>query len=158
AYIDEIRRRGGVAVCPMCGSMGSGTLDHVLPKTTHASFAVFGLNLVPACKCNSLRGADLTGNNAGERILHPYFDDILGQRLLAGRFEDLGPAPRISLRLLLAAGHPQYAAVDFHVDNVVKRTQIKDYLHRSWCRLVGGPGRTTVELRHDPPTRAALVQ
>lgn len=158
AYIDEIRSRGGVAVCPMCGSMGSGTLDHVLPKTSHAAFAIFGLNLVPACKCNSLRSTALTGPNPGERVLHPYFDDILGQRLLAGRFEDLGPAPQVSLRILLPAGHALLPAVRFHVENVVERTQVRDYLRRSWCRLIGGPGRTTVELRSDPPTRDALAE
>ena len=158
AYIDEIRRMGGAEPCPMCGSLSGGTLDHVLPQTSHPEFAIFGPNLVPACKCNVLRGTALIGPNPGERILHPYFDDVLRQRVLAARFEDPGPAPRISLRLLLNPGHPQYAAVRFHVEKIVKRTQVADHLHRSWVKLVGGPKRHITEFRENPPTRAALVQ
>jgi len=36
---------------------------------------------VPACKCNSKRSTLLIGPNPGERILHPYYDDVLGERL-----------------------------------------------------------------------------
>lgn len=146
----------GINTCPMCGSMHSGTLDHVLPKTLHPAFAVFGLNLVPACKCNTLRSTALTGPNAGERILHPYFHDVLGERILAARFDDLGPVPRVSLQLLLDAVHPNYAGVLFHVKNVVERTQIMDYLRKLWNILISRPSRLNTDLRHNPATREAL--
>jgi len=50
-------------------------------KTDFPAFAIFGRNLVPACKCNSKRSTLLIGPNPGERILHPYYDDVLGERL-----------------------------------------------------------------------------
>jgi hypothetical protein len=157
-YIKEIRRRGGVSTCPMCGSMHSGTLDHVLDKDGYPAFAIFGLNLVPACKCNSLRGTALIGPNPGERILHPYFDDVLAERILAARFEDLGLIPRVSLRVLLDPADPRYAGVRFHVRNVVERTQITDYLRRQWTMLIKRPSRLTTDLRHDPSTLDALKE
>lgn len=158
AYIDEIRERSGASTCPMCGSTGCGTLDHVLPKASHPAFAIFGLNLVPACDCNLRRGTALLGPNPGERILHPYFDDILSQRLLAAHITDLGPVPSISLRLLLPPAHPQHAAVSFHVKRVVERTHIKGHLRRLWTKLIKRPGNLTTNLRVDPLTRADLAQ
>lgn len=156
AHIRQIRRESGVATCPMCGAPGCGTLDHILPKTSHPAFAVFGQNLVPACKCNSLRGEALVGPDHGERILHPYFDDVLSQRLLVAQFAELGPVPRVSVRLLLAPAHPQHAAAAFHVRSVVERTQVRDHLRRTWGKLVKAPSLITPELRDDPPTKAAL--
>lgn len=149
-YIKTIRQKSGVLTCPMCGAPGCGTLDHVLPKATHAAFAVFGLNLVPACKCNSLRSTTLTGPNPGERVLHPYFDKVLARRLVVARFDDLCPVPRVTLRLLLPATHCRYAAVRFHLENVVMRTQVLDHLHRRWVSLLRRPGSLTVLLRSNP--------
>lgn len=71
--------------CPMCGSLHSGTLDHIFPQSDYPEFAVFSRNLVPACKCNSKRQNDLLGDGQGERILHPYYDVCLGERLLSAR-------------------------------------------------------------------------
>lgn len=156
-YINEIRERSGVNTCPMCGSMHCGTLDHVMPKGGHPAFAIFGVNLVPACKCNVLRSTALTGETASERVLHPYFDDVLAERLLAARFDDLGPVPRISLRIALVADHADFAAVAFHAKVVVGRTQVRDYLSKTWVKFVRRPSSVVPELRHDPATRADLV-
>lgn len=156
-HIKEIRKRSGISCCPMCGSMHAGTLDHVLPKANYPAFSIFGINLVPACKCNGLRGIALTGNNAGERVLHPYFDDILGERILSAQFEDLGRVPRVSLRLLISAEHPSYAGVCFHVKSVVEKTQIKDYLRRSWGILIKRPSHVAAGLRHNPLTQEDLA-
>lgn len=158
AYIDEIRARSDANTCSMCGSFHSGTLDHVLPKIDHAAFAIFGGNLVPACKCNGLRSTALTGPNPGERILHPYFDDILRERLLVARFEDLGAVPKISLALLLAPADPHYAAARFHVENVVERTSIVRHLSKSWSKLIRRPSLTSSDLRSDPQSAAELAQ
>lgn len=158
AHIDQIRSQSGVKTCPMCGSMYSGTLDHVLPKTSFASFAIFGPNLVPACQCNTLRSTTLIGPNPGERILHPYFDDILRERLLAAQFEDLGRVPRVSVQLLLKPTHPSHAGAQFHLQNVVGRTQVADWVRNLWSKLVLKPGNVIRDLRQNPDSREQLVQ
>ena len=101
AHITKMRESTEHLVCPMCGSMHSGTLDHYLPKNGYPIFSVFSKNLVPACKCNSKRSETLLGANPGERVLHPYFDDCLGERLVRARFEDLGEVPRVSVVLMI---------------------------------------------------------
>lgn len=155
-HIDRIREESDANCCPMCGSFHSGTLDHLLPKTSYPVFAIFGRNLVPACKCNSLRTAELTGV-ADERILHPYFDDVLCERLFVARFEEPGLTPRITLRPLLAPGHPQAASVRFHMANVVERTSILRYLGTSWTNLLRRPSLAAAELCDAPPSRQALA-
>jgi hypothetical protein len=156
AYIDYLREETDADCCPMCGSFHSGTLDHVLPKTDYPVFAIFSRNLVPACKCNSKRTTLLVGPNPGERILHPYFDDILRERLFVARFDDLGRAPRITLRLLLDAHDPNFAAVRFHIANVVARTSILRHTRSSWTNLLRRPSLTAAELRNAPASRQEL--
>lgn len=156
AYINRIRDESDADCCPMCGSFHSGTLDHLLPKTDYAEFAIFSRNLVPACKCNSKRAALLIGPNPGERILHPYFDDILRERLFVARFDDLGWVPRITLRPLLNAHDPNFAAVRFHMANVVERTSILRHVRKSWMKLLRRPSLTAAELRNAPASRQVL--
>lgn len=155
-HIDRIREESDANCCPMCGSFHSGTLDHLLPKADYPVFAIFGRNLVPACKCNSKRTELVTGA-ADERILHPYFDDVLRDRLFVARFEEPGLAPRITLRPLLAPGHPQAAAVRFHMANVVERTSILRYLRTSWTNVLRRPSLAAAELRNAPASRQALA-
>lgn len=156
-HIDRIREESDANCCPMCGSFHSGTLDHLLPKKEYPVFAIFGRNLVPACKCNSKRTNQLTGTNLSERILHPYFDDILRERLFVAHFEDFGLAPRITLRSVLDPAGPDAAAVRFHIRNVVERTSILRYLRTSWNNLLRRPSLAAADLRDAPATRQMLL-
>ena len=155
-HINCIREESDANCCPMCGSFHSGTLDHLLPKSDHPVFAIFSRNLVPACKCNSTRTDRLTGS-ASERILHPYFDDVLRERLFTARFEELGPVPRITLRPLLDSAHPEAAAVLFHIANVVEQTSILRHLRTNWNNMMRRPSIAASELRNAPSSRQALV-
>jgi len=157
AHIKTIRRDAAPRSCPMCGSLHSGTIDHFLDKHGHPAFAVFSPNLVPACKCNSLRGPQLIGQNAGERLLHPYFDGVLTERIVAARFTDLGPAPQVETRVVLDSQHPNYAAARFHHDNVVARTAILGYLAGRWAKLILKPGLVVHNLKRNPTDRDNLV-
>lgn len=157
-HIVRIREESEANCCPMCGSFHSGTLDHLLPKAGYPVFAIFGRNLVPACKCNSKRTNLLTGANPNERILHPYFDDILRERLLVAHFEEIGLVPRIILRPTLDLGNPLAAAVHFHIENVVKRTSIQRHLRTSWINLLRRPSLAAAELRVAPASRHVLEQ
>jgi len=139
SHISEMRESTEHLICPMCGSMHSGTLDHYLPKNGFPIFSVFSKNLVPACKCNSKRNETLVGDNPGERVLHPYFDDCLGERLLSARFEDLGEIPRVSLVLLISDTHPLHSAIAFHVRSIIQRSAIVKYLADRWSSLYRKP-------------------
>ncbi|WP_124597704.1 hypothetical protein [Burkholderia sp. Bp8963] len=138
-YITTLRLDAEQRVCPMCGSMHRGTLDHLLPKENYAAFSIFSQNLIPACKCNVRRGQTVIGAGQGERILHPYFDDCLAERLIAARFEDLAMVPRISLRILLEREHPRYSAVAFHVEKIVSTSAILEYVKDKWVQLCQKP-------------------
>lgn len=157
-HITLLRETTEHLACPMCGSLHRGTLDHLLPQDSHAAFAVFSPNLVPACKCNSKRQEVLIGTNANERILHPYFDDCLAERLIAPQFEDLGPVPRVMLRLLVNNTHPEYAAINFHFCHIVKRTAITQYIRDKWIDLCRKPSLVVRALKHNPPTLEALQE
>lgn len=153
-HITEMRESTEHLVCPMCGSMHSGTLDHYLPKNGFPIFSVFSKNLVPACKCNSKRKETLLGANPGERVLHPYFDDCLGERLVSARFEDLGEVPRVSVVLMISNTHPQHSAINFHVQSIIKRTAVVRYLADRWSSLFRKPSRVVRAFAENIATQA----
>lgn len=156
-YIKSIRENSDWNTCPMCGSMHSGTLDHFFDKEQHPAFAIFSPNLVPACKCNSLRDACLTGDCPEERLLHPYFDAILNDRLVAARFADLGETPQVETRIILDHEHPSYAAAKFHHDKIVARTAIVRYLISRWSMLLRRPSLVVPDLKNNPVDHDDLV-
>ncbi len=78
--------------CPLCGQRTVSTLDHHLPKTKFPALAVTPTNLVPACKdCNKAKDARIAGT-ADEQTLHPYYDDIDGDRWLRAQVVHSSPA------------------------------------------------------------------
>lgn len=157
-FIDKLRLDGEVKTCPMCGSAGGGTLDHFMPKADYPCFSIFGMNLVPACKCNLLRTNVLSlPAHPGARLLHPYYDDILRERLLRARFRDLGPVPKVTLHGMLDAAHPFRNAVDFHLTQVVRRTRVKEWIAVEWSKLVLKPSLVIRALKANPGSRAELV-
>ncbi len=156
AHITEMRDSTEHLLCPMCGSMHSGTLDHYLPKNGFPIFSVFSKNLVPACKCNSKRKETLLGANPGERVLHPYFDDCLGERLVSARFEDLGAVPRVSLVLMVSNAHPSHSAISFHVRSIVQRSAVLRFLADRWSSLFRKPGRVVRAFAENIATQAEI--
>lgn len=81
----------------------------------------------------------LRGEMAGERILHPYFDDFLAERLVSARFEDLGYIPAVRLRVLMDQADPNYPSVAFHVREVVERTAVLKHIGTYWRKLCDKP-------------------
>lgn len=78
--------------CPLCGHRMVSTLDHHLPKAHYPALAVAPLNLVPACgDCNKAKLACIP-TTASEETLHPYFDDITGDRWLYADVVEKDPA------------------------------------------------------------------
>ncbi|VVE04852.1 hypothetical protein PHO31112_02328 [Pandoraea horticolens] len=156
AHIPLIREQSRHRLCPMCGSMRCGTLDHILPKADFSEFSIFSLNLVPACDCNNKRGRSTTGATPGARILHPYFDDCLSERLISASFEDLGVVPRIGLTILIDTTHPLFRAVEFHVKEIVGKSGILDYLLVRWSSFFEMPEQVVRALGEIPFSIIAL--
>lgn len=131
SIIDAIRSDNANSLCPMCGSMHSGTLDHVLPKEIYPEFAIFTKNLVPACKCNVFKSTTIA-NAAGHRMLHPYFDTVLTQRLIRAEFTELGRIPMVGVKIIISPSSPDYNNVKYHLESVVIKNGIKGYLSQLW--------------------------
>ncbi len=73
-WIKQLREDHAHVSCPMCGGTNVTTLDHILPKSIYAEFAVFSYNLVPSCQpCNSRRLQQGAISNQ-PAFIHPYFD------------------------------------------------------------------------------------
>lgn len=141
-YLDTLRDRVSPSVCPMCGSLKTGTLDHIFPQAVFAEFVLFSWNLVPACDCNSLRSRDLRGPNPGERVLHPYFDASLNRRLVraaiapgAGGYR----TPVITLLPAIQPADPLYPTVNYHLNNVILRTRVLFVLDDNWVQILRFP-------------------
>ena len=78
--------------CPLCGHRTVSTLDHHLPKAHYPILAVVPLTLVPACgDCNKSKLAALP-TSVNEESLHPYYDNIDGDRWLFAEVEVGTPA------------------------------------------------------------------
>jgi hypothetical protein len=142
-FLKTLRDTGSPDVCPMCGSLGTGTLDHVFPKADFPEFVFFSLNLVPACLCNSKRQDNLVGAGPGQRVLHPYFDGILDQRLARAHIQPSGQhrfrRPVLQLEMLLPTTDPNYAAVSYHIDKVIRPTQVLAHFDANWPKLARRP-------------------
>jgi hypothetical protein len=150
SHVQEMRDDAIHDICAMCGAHHVSSLDHIFPKHAYPEYAVFSANLVPACQCNARRGTTSHGNNPGERVLHPYFDVVLERRLIAAHFDDIGEVPRVAVRCLLPNTHPMFAAVQFHIEHVVRANRVHSYLVKTWDQLFRRPSSVVRELRRPP--------
>lgn len=129
-FIDDLRA-SSPNVCPMCGSLKTGTLDHLFPKDDYPCFAVYSKNLVPACDCNSKRRTNLTDGN--KRILHPYYDLFLNQRLLSCTIAQDPRFPKAKIEIAYVL--PQHLEIDsikYHTEKVVLPSGIINWLEGEW--------------------------
>ncbi len=133
-FIEEYRRNLSPTVCPMCGGFGNGTLDHYLPKDDYPEYSFFSKNLVPACSCNSLRGTAVKGVVPPSRVIHPYFDDFLSDRLYQAAFKGQFDAPKISIEIIDDA-HPQKDILRYHLDEVVSNDGTQGWFEKYWSDL-----------------------
>lgn len=150
-YLERITK-SSPDVCPMCGGFKPFTRDHILPKANHQVWAIFSKNLVPACDCNLKRGSALKGNPLTQaRVLHPYFDDILRQRLLSCEITHKNYT-RFDLRIsYVDPTHPDIASIKFHTKNIVIKSGAEDWLKGQLSKLKERPSNVVQTL---PRSRA----
>lgn len=92
AVYDALITSPPLGICPLCAHRDVATLDHHLPKAHYPALAVTPLNLVPACyNCNKAKQSKLP-TTASEETLHPYYDDISGDRWLYAEVIQTDPA------------------------------------------------------------------
>jgi hypothetical protein len=145
-YLDRITK-SSPEVCPMCGGFKPFTRDHILPKAGHQIWAIFSKNLVPACDCNLKRGSALKGDPAtGARVLHPYFDNILLQRLLSC---EITHNNYISFNLKISyvdPTHPDIASIKYHTRNIVIKSGAEEWLKGQLSKLNERPSNVILTL------------
>ena len=143
SFIDNWRGNLTPDVCPMCGSLGKGTIDHFLPKDQYPEFACFSLNLIPTCLCNSSRSNDSKNCAPNQSLFHPYFDTIYKLRLVRANItQPVGgdlKTPDLSLSILLNKADCDYEAVRYHVDSVVMSNRVLDYFGKLWRKAESQP-------------------
>lgn len=91
-FYDKLLAAPAYGRCPLCGQGAVSTLDHHLPKDQFPSLAVVPINLVPACaNCNKVK-TNAIPHTQEEQTLHPYFDDVEGERWLFAEVIETAPA------------------------------------------------------------------
>lgn len=133
-FLKSYRDKLSPDLCLMCGGLGMGTLDHYLPKDDYAEFSIYSKNLVPACSCNSTRGTTVMGDTAPKRVIHPYYDDFLGERLYQSVFSGDFLTPKISIDLI-NANDMNSEILKFHLDEVIKKNNIVGWFEKIWSNL-----------------------
>lgn len=134
--------------CPLCGSTLPATeIDHVIPKEAYPEFACLSLNLVAACKCNGWKGVKYKGSANFERVLHPYFDKILVQRLIYISFNRI--LGKLTLEIEIMPAHSENMALKYHVDNILKKTKCLKKAENLWGVFSDAPGLNLYILPRD---------
>ena len=129
-FINDIRT-SSPNVCPMCGSLKTGTLDHLFPKDDYPWFSVYSKNLVPACDCNSKRGTNL--KNGNQRVLHPYYDQFLTDRLLSCNIIENTNYPNAKITIAYVdPTHQEAENIKFHTEKIVLPSGIIGWLEGEW--------------------------
>lgn len=136
--IEDLRTNSELNICPMCGLPGTGTLDHIFPQSIYPELAIFSRNLVPTCfRCNTKHQANYRGETVGERIFHPYFDDVLNTRLVRAtiRANPTFQSPEVDLESCLAANDQLQRTVNYHIKTVLKPAGVVNDLVIFWADL-----------------------
>tara|TARA_Y100000052_G_scaffold8201_4_gene8072 strand:+ start:58842 stop:59702 length:861 start_codon:yes stop_codon:yes gene_type:complete len=139
-FIPKTRYELPTLICLMCGGFGLGTLDHYLPKDIYPEFSLLSKNLVPACNCNSLRGTAHRGTATPQRVIHPYFDQFIGDQLYQAKFDGAFESPRISI-VVIDENHPNFQTIKFHLENVILNDSTQGWFEKYWGQLLVRPER-----------------
>ncbi len=78
---DKILSRGKQKDCCFCSYEEALELDHFLPKSIFAEFAINPINLVPSChRCNQAK-TDYFSKNVENSFIHPYYEACVDNEL-----------------------------------------------------------------------------
>jgi hypothetical protein len=129
----ELIRKSSPRVCPMCGSLKSFSVDHLMPKEDYPEFSIYSKNLVPACDCNFKRGRTTSDRVRNVRVLHPYFDHCLSQRQLSCVISPALQFPRAKIEIVcITPQGPLFGSVEYHLEEIVKPSGLQVWLEEQW--------------------------
>lgn len=155
-FIKKIRKSLSPRVCPMCGSPKTGQVDHITPKDEYPEFAIYSYNLVPACDCNALKGIVFRNVLTNERVLHPYFDEILKKRLTYLSFKKNGIYPIIEVEIVVGVSNERN--VRYHINNILKKTNVVEFAIQLWGQISDDPNSLLFLSTEDFPVTEDLVE
>lgn len=136
SYINEIRYDLSPDCCPTCGSDGTSSVDHYLPKASFPNLTLYSLNLVPACECNYKRSAVVKGDEPNKIAIHPYFDDGLDERLMKAEITGDLDGNDIDVNFIpLQCQRIHIDKIRFHIENVINKTRAKTWMIKRWSTL-----------------------
>lgn len=135
-YIDDIRNKASKDVCPMCGSFSTSQVDHIIPKGIYPEFSLFARNLVPICNCNQKK-SKIYKDGSGGRILHPYYDKELGERIAYIAFSGDTNSPDLGVEIVLK--FKTQVHIKFHVDSVLRKTNVLNWASVEWAKIQNRP-------------------
>lgn len=91
-FYDKIMAISTNDQCPLCGFGQVKTLEHHLPKQLFPALCVTVKNIFPVCTDCNFSKNDSIPQSYQDQTLHPYFDDLSGQRWLYASVEKSMPA------------------------------------------------------------------
>ena len=104
-------------------------------------FSFFSLNLVPACdQCNRKKDDNFFSDVPEARPVHPYYDTFLKQRVAVTRLVPPYSAPVIDVVPDPAVAPHALPIIEWHLENVVRKTQIRAALTERWHNICRDPG------------------
>lgn len=139
-FIEYIRRKISPGVCPVCGAQSPATIDHVLPKEAWPVYSFLSRNLVPACdQCNRKKGVKFFQANSGGRPIHPYYDKFLLNRIAVAKIDPPFAYPVISIVAHQGPSIAEMEVIEWHLEEVVRKTSICDSLCERWINICRDP-------------------
>lgn len=146
-YLSKLRK-SSPDVCPMCGGFHPTTLDHYLPKTVYPVWSIFSKNLIPACGCNTARGDVVKApNRPSVRVLHPYFDDFIRDRVLTTEITHSHDFKWLKAKVVCTdLNHPEVESINFHIENVINRNGFDNWQRGKLSKLVERPCSVVTQL------------
>ena len=135
-FLDALRTAGKSKLCPVCGSQSGATLDHYLPKTTYPEYSAYSWNLIPACfDCNTHHSDTCSGTAPNERMIHPYYDKFVDQRILSVDITSPYWGAKVSFVPFGVKGADRDICA-WHIENVINKTSGPARIGDIWGNIV----------------------
>ena len=103
---NQIKLGAADGVCLLCGHLRVATLDHHLPKSLFPALAVAPTNLVPCCTSCNMAKLARAPSCAEEETLHPYFDNVDGDRWLVADVKPTAMGPTLHFKVRAPSAWP----------------------------------------------------
>jgi hypothetical protein len=134
-FIKKLRESGKNKSCPVCGSLAGATIDHYLPRGIYPEYSVYTWNLIPACfDCNTHHNDTYAGAGVNDRMIHPYYDGFVVQRLLSVEITPPYWAAELAFVPINVTGAARDICL-WHIENVINKTSAVERITAMWGNI-----------------------